>query len=118
MRHALSENCKALGVNVHASTVDGYAGREAAQRIFTDVVESTAARKTLTAGPDQGNDAAVHVQARNALGWASLFARNEKRPGGPATSEASTTKESCATSQQKRERIDIVFRWSKLLGPP
>jgi hypothetical protein len=117
MRHALSENYKALVVNPHASTVDGYAGREAAQRILTDVAESTTARKTLTAGADQGNHAAEHVKARNALEWASLVERNVKRPRCPPVSESNTTTDSCATSQQKRKRIEMVFRWSNRRGP-
>jgi transposase len=117
MGHALIENRNALVVNAQVSTVDGHAEREAAKSMLADAVQSAPEGTTLTVGADKGYDVAEFVSACQELGVVPHVARNTAHQGGSAVPEAIAATESYAISQQKRKRIEIVFGWSKLIGP-
>jgi len=117
MGHALIENRNALVVNAQVSTADGHAEREAAKSMLADAVQCVPEGKTVTVGADKGYDVQEFVSACEALGVVPHIARNTAHPGGSAVPEAIAATEGYAISQQKRKRIEIVFGWSKLIGP-
>ena len=112
--HVLTDNRHGLVVNVRASAADGYAERDVAQRMLSDVAKPDV---RITVGADKGYDTRGFVKACRTMNVTPHVAQNTKRTGGSAIDGRTTRHAGYAVSQRKRKRIEQCFGWGKTIGP-
>ena len=112
--HVLTDNRHGLVVNVQASAADGYAERDVAERMLSDVAKPDV---RITVGADKGYDTRGFVKACRTMNVTPHVAQNTKRTGGSAIDGRTTRHAGYAVSQRKRKRIEQCFGWGKTIGP-
>ena len=112
--HVLTDNRHGLVVNVQASAADGYAERDVAERMLSDVAKPDV---RITVGADKGYDTRGFVKACRTMNVTPHVAQNTKRTGGSAIDRRTTRHAGYAVSQRKRKRIEQCFGWGKTIGP-
>lgn len=108
LAHILSENRNGLVVDVETTQANGYAERDAAEKMAARRLKSGA-----TLGADKGYDASEHIQKLQAIGVTPHIAA--KRTGS-AVPESIKAAEGYAISLRKRKRIEECFGWAKTIG--
>lgn len=114
--HALSDNRHGLIVNARVSRADGYAERDAAERMIDDArqaVDDEAA--TITLGADKGYDAQEFIEACEQMKVVPHVAQN-KAGRRSAVADAIAGTVGYALSLQKRKLIEQSFGWVKAVG--
>ena len=112
--HVLTDNRHGLVVNVRASTADGYAEREVAATMLTDVCR---ADSRVTVGADKNYDTRGFIKACRDMKVTPHVARNTRRAGGSAIDGRTTRHRGYAMSQRRRKCIEQCFGWGKSIGP-
>lgn len=125
--HVLTDNRHGLVVNVQASAADGYAERDVAERMLSDVAKPDV---RITVGADKGYDTRgfgacqgscrpIHgfVKACRTMNVTPHVAQNTQRTGGSAIDGRTTRHAGYVVSQRKRKRIEQCFGWGKTIGP-
>ena len=112
--HVLTDNRHGLVVDVQASQSDGYAEREVAAQMLTEVADEG---KRITVGADKAYDTRGFVQACREMGVTPHVAQNTTRCGGSAIDGRTTRHAGYGVSQRKRKCIEQCFGWGKQIGP-
>lgn len=112
--HVMTDNLHGLVVNVHASQSDGFAEREVAAAMLTDIAQPG---KRITVGADKAYDTRGFVTACRDNNVTPHVAQNTTRAGGSAIDGRTTRHSGYAISQRKRKRIEQCFGWGKVIGP-
>jgi hypothetical protein len=112
--HVLTDNLHGLVVNVRASQSNGFAEREVAASMLSDVA---APGKRITVGADKAYDTRSFVKACRDRNVTPHVARNTTRTGGSAIDGRTTRHAGYGVSQRKRKCIEQCFGWGKLIGP-
>lgn len=112
--HVMTDNLHGLVVNVHASQSDGFAEREVAAAMLTDIAQPG---KRITVGADKAYDTRGFVKACRDNNVTPHVAQNTTRAGGSAIDGRTTRHSGYAISQRKRKRIEQCFGWGKVIGP-
>jgi transposase len=113
--HLIIENRHGLIVDAMATTADGFAERDAAQRMLHRQVKRRG-RGRRTIGADKGYDTFGFVEAVRALGVTPHVTQNTTRRGGSAIDGRTTHHAGYAMSQHARPRVEPAFGWLKTVG--
>jgi transposase len=113
--HLIIENRHGLVVDAMATVADGFAERDAAQRMLQRQVKRRG-RRRRTVGADKGYDTFGFVEAVRALGVIPHVTQNTTRRGGSAIDGRTTRHKGYAMSQHARPRIEPAFGWLKTIG--
>ena len=113
--HLIIENRHGLIVDAMATTADGFAERDAAQRMLHRQVKRHG-RRRRTVGADKGYDTFGFVDGTRALGVTPHVTQNLSRRGGSAIDGRTTRHAGYAKSQHARPRIEPAFGWLKTIG--
>lgn len=113
--HLIIENRHGLIVDAMATIADGFAERDAAQRMLHRQVKRRG-RRRRTVGADKGYDTFGFVEAVRALGVIPHVTQNTTRRGGSAIDRRTTRHEGYAMSQHARPRVEPAFGWLKTIG--
>lgn len=116
MGHALSDNRHGLIVNARVSRADGYAERDAAERMIADARQALGDDTTpITLGADKGYDAQEFIEACEQLKVVPHVAQNKSNRRSAVADEIAGSV-GYALSQQKRKLIEQSFGWVKMVG--
>lgn len=116
MGHALSDNRHGLIVNARVSRADGYAERDAAERMIDDARQTLGDDETpVTLGADKGYGAQEFIEACEQLKVAPHVAQNTSNRRSAVADEIAGSV-GYALSQQKRKLIEQSFGWIKMVG--
>ena len=107
-----ARNRYGLVVNVRASAADGYAERDVAERMLSDVAKPDV---RITVGADKRYDTRGFVKACRTMNVTPNVAQNTKRTRGSAI-DGHTTRHAGYTVRQ-RKRIEQCFGWCKTIAP-
>ena len=112
MGHTVMENRHGLVVNAQASQATGKAEREVAERLLKQLPGKH--RKTV--GADKNYDTQDFVVACRGMNITPHVARNDKRRGGSAIDDRTSSTPGYEVSQRKRKRVEEPFGWGKTIG--
>ncbi|WLE58840.1 IS5 family transposase [Burkholderia plantarii] len=116
MGHALSDNRHGLIVNARVSRADGYAERDAAERMIEDARQALGNDATpITLGADKGYDAQEFIEACEQLKVVPHVAQNKSNRRSAVGDEIAGSV-GYVLSQQKRKLIEQSFGWVKMVG--
>jgi len=112
MGHTVMENRNGLVVKAAASQATGFAEREVAAQLLSQLPGKH--RKTV--GADKNYDTKDFVKACREMKITPHVARNDKRNGGSAIDNRTSAKPGYKVSQIIRKRVEEPFGWGKTVG--
>ncbi len=102
--------------NARVSRADGYAERDAAERMIADARQALGDDTTpITLGADKGYDAQEFIEACEQLKVVPHVAQNKSNRRSAVADEIAGSV-GYALSQQKRKLIEQSFGWVKMVG--
>jgi IS5 family transposase len=116
MGHALMDNRHGLIVNARVSRADGYAERDAAERMIDDACQAHEdGQASITLGADKGYDAQEFIEVCEKLKVEPHVAQNKSNRRS-AVADETAAMVGYAISLQKRKLIEQSFGWVKTVG--
>ncbi|MBE2887214.1 IS5 family transposase [Geobacter anodireducens] len=111
--HVLTENRNGLVMVSTVTEADGFAERDAAEKMLGSVVNG---KRRITVAADKNYDTKGFVKAARTMKATPHVAQNTERNGGSAIDGRTTRHSGYAVSQKFRKRIEEVFGWLKTTG--
>ena len=108
----LMENRNGIMIDLRVGQAGGRAECEQGLEMLQEVRGS----RRITVAGDKGYDTAAFVASCRALNVTPHVAQNERRPGGSALDQRTTSWPGYAVSQRVRKRVEEIFGWIKTVG--